>query len=100
MPRSSSSGPIGSDELERGIGQMRGALVLGLEDTSSRMSRLGRSEITTGEFLTLDETLARLRAVTAEDVRALAADLYGQPRHLTVVGPFETDVAAAALPQS
>ena len=92
--------PIGSDELERGIGQMRGALVLGLEDTSSRMSRLGRSEITTGEFLTLDETLARLRAVTAEDVRALAADLYGQPRHLTVVGPFETDVAAAALPQS
>jgi len=90
--------PMGEEELSRGIGQMCGALVLGLEDTSSRMSRLGRSEITTGEFLTIQESLARLRAVTAEDVRSLAADLYAQPRHLTVVGPFEEDIAAASLP--
>src|SRR5699024_12162663 len=64
----------------------------------SRMSRLGRSEITTGEFLTVQETMDRLQAVTAEDVRRLAADLYAQPRHLTVVGPFDDDVAAVALP--
>src|SRR5699024_5527190 len=46
----------------------------------------------------IQESLARLRAVTAEDVRSLAADLYAQPRHLTVVGPFEEDIAAASLP--
>lgn len=90
--------PISAEELQRGIGQMSGGLVLGLEDTGSRMSRLGRSEITTGEFLTVDQTLERLQAVSAEDIRALAADLYAQSRHLTVVGPFEEDVAAAALP--
>lgn len=89
---------IEGEELQRGIGQMCGGLVLGLEDSGSRMSRLGRSEITTGEFLTVQETMDRLQAVTAEDVRRLAADLYAQPRHLTVVGPFDDDVAAAALP--
>lgn len=90
--------PIDEEELSRGIGQMCGGLVLGLEDTGSRMSRLGRSEITTGEFLTVEQTLHQLRAVTAEDVRRLAADLYAQPRHLTVVGPFDEDVAGGALP--
>jgi predicted Zn-dependent peptidase len=88
---------VGSEELDRGIGQMCGGLVLGLEDSGSRMSRLGRSEITMGEFTTVDETLARIRSVTAEQVRDLAAELYAQPRNLVVVGPFDHDVAAAAL---
>ncbi|WP_159621822.1 M16 family metallopeptidase [Ruania rhizosphaerae] len=77
-------------ELERGIGQVCGQMVLGLEDNGSRMSRLGRTEISTGELLTVTETLDRVRAVRAEDVRALAADLLVQPRHLTVVGPFDS----------
>ncbi|SED85826.1 M16 family metallopeptidase [Ruania alba] len=80
--------PIEPDELERGIGQVCGQLVLGLEDTGSRMSRLGRIEISTGELLTVTETLDRVRAVTAGQVRDLAAELRAQPRHLTVVGPF------------
>ncbi|UFU04182.1 insulinase family protein [Ruania suaedae] len=81
--------PIGNEELARGIGQVCGQLVLGLEDNGSRMSRLGRTEISTGELLTVTETLERVRAVRAEDVRALASDLLERPRHLTVVGPFE-----------
>lgn len=78
---------VGADELARGIGQVRGNLVLGLEDSGARMARLGRAEITLGELTTVDENLARIGAVTAEQVRELAADLVAQPRHLVVVGP-------------
>ena len=44
----------------RAIGQLGGASALALEDSDTRMSRLGRSELTLGEFLDLDETLRRL----------------------------------------
>ncbi len=89
---------VGDVELDRGIGQVCGGLVLGLEDSGSRMSRLGRAEITLGEFSTLEENLERIRAVTADDVRGLAADLASRPRHLTVVGPYDDDIAATLLP--
>jgi len=82
---------ISTEELSRAHGQICGSLVLGLEDTGSRMSRLGKAELVHGEFLTLEESLRRVRAVTADDVRALAADLAGRPRSLCVVGPFEAD---------
>lgn len=78
-------------ELERGIGQLRGGLVLGLEDTGSRMTRLGKAELVYGEFTSLDEALVRINAVTADDVRDLAADLAARPRSLAVVGPFDED---------
>ena len=82
---------ITEDELERGIGQVCGGLVLGMEDTGSRMSRLGKAELVYGEFVGLDEALARTRAVTADDVAGLAADLWARPHSLAVVGPFKTD---------
>ncbi|UFU05176.1 M16 family metallopeptidase [Ruania halotolerans] len=88
--------PVEIDELQRGIGQVCGQLVLGLEDTGSRMSRLGRTEISTGELLTVTETLDRVRAVTPEQIRDLAAELHAQPRHLTVVGPFTEHAADGA----
>ncbi|WP_402467835.1 M16 family metallopeptidase [Isoptericola aurantiacus] len=81
-------GGITDAELERSVGQLSGGLVLGLEDSGSRMSRLGRSELVLGELMTLDESLARIRAVTADDVRELAADLASRPRSVVRVGPF------------
>lgn len=89
--------PMDAEELERAVGQLCGSLVLGLEDTGSRMSRLGRAEIVHGELTTLEETLENIRAVTAEEVQRLAADLAARPRSLVVVGPFEEDVAGALL---
>jgi predicted Zn-dependent peptidase len=71
---------ITAEELERAQGQLSGGMVLGLEDSSSRMSRLGRAEIVTGELPTLDEMLARVAAVTRDDVADLAADLAARPR--------------------
>ncbi|MCW1248789.1 insulinase family protein [Acaricomes phytoseiuli] len=75
-------------ELEKAIGQLSGGIVLALEDTGSRMSRLGRAELVTGEFLDIDETLARIRAVTAREVRELAVELMEAPRTTLIVGPF------------
>lgn len=90
--------PVEPDELSRGIGQVCGGLVLGLEDSSSRMSRLGRAELTLGELTTLEQNLARIQAVTAEEIRALAGELTAAPRHLVVVGPYEDDIASRLLP--
>lgn len=80
---------ITDDELARAKGQSRGSLVLGMEDTGSRMSRIGKSELMHGELLSVDEVLARVNAVTREDVRGVAADLLARPLALGVIGPFD-----------
>jgi predicted Zn-dependent peptidase len=78
---------ISEEELERGKGQLRGGLVLGLEDSGSRMSRLGKAELVYDELLSLDEVIARVDAVTCEQVKEIAAELFGQPEILDIVGP-------------
>jgi predicted Zn-dependent peptidase len=79
------------EELARGKGQVRGSLVLGLEDTGSRMSRLGKSELVYGELLSVDDILARVAAVTPDDVRAVAAHVVGGRPALAVIGPYDED---------
>jgi predicted Zn-dependent peptidase len=76
------------DEVARGKGMSKGSLVLGLEDTGSRMSRLGKGELVYGELLPVDELLARVDAVTSEQVRQVAAEVLAGPMSLAVVGPF------------
>ncbi|MCU1592112.1 MAG: processing peptidase [Frankiales bacterium] len=76
------------DELRRSKGQMRGSLVLGLEDTGSRMSRLGKGELVHGELLSVDDVLGRIDAVTLDDVHAVARDVLSRPLSLGVLGPF------------
>jgi len=75
-------------EVQRGKGQMRGAVVLGLEDSGSRMSRIGKSELVYGDVLGVDELISRIDAVTVADAGDLAHDLLHRPRALSVVGPF------------
>ena len=84
-------GGLTDAELERAKGHLKGSLVLSLEDTSGRMSRIGRSEISHGEILSVDEVLARTDAVTREDAERAAADVFGRPVALTVIGPFDED---------
>jgi predicted Zn-dependent peptidase len=79
---------ITGEELTRGKGSLKGSLVLGLEDTSSRMSRLGKGELCHGEILTPDEMIARIDAVTLGDVQRAAQETIGaHPWALSVVGP-------------
>ena len=75
------------EEVERGKGQLKGGLVLGLEDSGSRMSRIGKAELVYDELLTIDEVVDRIEAVTPEDVSSLARTLFTQPELLAVVGP-------------
>jgi predicted Zn-dependent peptidase len=85
-----------AEEVERGKGQLAGAMVLGLEDSGSRMSRIGKAELSFGDVLGLDDLLAMIDAVTRAEVSELAAELASQPRCLAVVGPFgEHDFDAA-----
>src|SRR5579875_2406881 len=91
-------GGLTDAELDRGKGQLRGQIVLGLEDPSSRMSRLGKSELVYPRLEPVDEVLAEIGAVTHEQVRAVAAEVLARPKALAVVGPFDSaDSFIAAL---
>jgi predicted Zn-dependent peptidase len=83
-------------EVERGKGMLKGAVVLGLEDTGSRMSRLGKGELLYDELLSVDDVLRRVDAVTPEAVRAVAADLLVRPMSLAVIGPFDNHEFASS----
>jgi predicted Zn-dependent peptidase len=87
---------LSDEELDRGKGQVRGSIVLGLEDPSSRMSRLGKSELVYPRLEPVDEILAEVEAVTHDQVREIAATVLGQPKALAIVGPFDDDAAFAA----
>jgi predicted Zn-dependent peptidase len=86
-------GGLTDAELARGKGQVRGSIVLGLEDPSSRMSRLGKSELVYPRLEPVDEVLASIDAVSHDDVRAVAAEILTRPKALAVVGPFDDPAA-------
>nr|WP_229783309.1 pitrilysin family protein [Pilimelia anulata] len=96
LDRAAAAG-VTDDELVRGKGMLKGALVLGLEDTGSRMTRLAKGELLYDEQLSVDDLLARVDAVTAAGVAEVAGSLLRQPMSLAVVGPFtEKDFPAGA----
>ncbi|MBE9374305.1 insulinase family protein [Saccharopolyspora sp. HNM0983] len=86
---------LADQEVERGKAQLRGALVLGLEDSAARMSRIGKVELNYGRHFSVEQTLQRIDEVTADGVAEVAADLLRRPLTTAVVGPFEH---AAELP--
>jgi len=88
---------ITADELTRAHGQLSGSAALALEDSDTRMSRLGRAELTLGEFVDLDESVRRLMEVGVDDVRSLAAQLLDGPVSIAAVGPLTDDAFAQAV---
>ncbi len=76
------------EEVARAKGNLRGSLVLGLEDSGSQMSRIGKAELVHGEVLPIEQLLSRTAAVTPDDVRALADDVLRRPLSLGLIGPF------------
>ena len=81
---------LSDEEIIRAKGAVSGSLVLSQEDTGSRMSRIGKSEIVYGEIMSFDEILNQVKAVTPDQIRALAADLLPKPSTLAIVGPFKS----------
>ncbi len=85
---------ITTEELHRAKESLKGSLVLSLESTRARMTRLGKNEVTQGECLSMDELVERVDAVTGKDVSELSARLFGAGQVLTMVAPFDAaDVA-------
>ena len=82
--------PASDDELARSKENLKGRIVLGMESTSNRMSRLGKSVITDTELLSFDRLLAEIEAVDAEAISQLAATLLA-PELLSAaaIGPRE-----------
>jgi predicted Zn-dependent peptidase len=77
-------------ELERAKGHVKGSLVLASEDPASRMNRLGRQQITTGEILTTDELIEAFDRIEADTVARVAERVLGSGRfQVTIVGPFD-----------
>ena len=85
------------EELERAKEHVKGRMVLGLEATASRMARIARGLLFDVPILSLDELLARVDAVSAEELAELAATLYA-PASLAAacVGPDEECFRTAA----
>ncbi len=63
--------------------------MLGLEDTGALMNRIGKSELCWGEQMSVDDMLAKIAAVTPDEVRAVAADVLGHRPSLSVIGPLK-----------
>jgi predicted Zn-dependent peptidase len=63
-------------ELRRAKDHLKGSLVLSLENTGARMSHLARQEIYFGRQVTLDELIAGVEAVSADDVQRIANELF------------------------
>jgi predicted Zn-dependent peptidase len=82
-------GGLTDEEIDRGKGQLRGSMVLGLEDPASRMTRLGKSELVYPRLEPVDEILAAIEAVTPQDVREVANAILARPKALAVVGPYD-----------
>ena len=83
---------VTESEMAVAKGFIEGSLVLGLEDSGSRMARLGRSLMARDEIVSVEDQLARIHAVTADDVGAVSARVFGSQRALAVVGHVDDDV--------
>jgi predicted Zn-dependent peptidase len=82
------SNGLSSEELSKAQGAVSGSLVLGQEDTGSRMSRIGKSELIYGQVLSFDEILREISAVDSAAIANLAAEVLGSAPSLAIVGPF------------
>ena len=81
---------ITAEELQRAKGQVRGATVLGQEDTSARMTRIAKSQMHDEPLLSMDALLDRVDQVSTTDVQELAESLMSKPTALAVIGPFDS----------
>jgi predicted Zn-dependent peptidase len=90
------AGNLKPDELERAKENLKGRILLSMESTSNRMSRLGKSLITDTEILSLDRIIAEIDAVEADALAELAGLLLA-PERLSAagIGPDEDRFAAA-----
>jgi len=64
------------EELRRGKDQLKGNILMGLESSNSRMANLARQEMYFHQFFTAEEVIARIEAVTADEIQTMAKRLF------------------------
>jgi predicted Zn-dependent peptidase len=90
------AGNVRPGELERAQENLKGRMLLSMESTSNRMSRLGKSLVTGTELLALEELIERIDGVSTEDVAGLAGDLLAlEGLSAAGIGPSEARFRAA-----
>lgn len=76
------------DELDDMKSQVKGQIVLSLEGTGSRLHRLAGTALYDEPYLSIDEMMRRVEAVTHDDVSALAAEYFNPEEQVVVrLGP-------------
>ncbi|SDG71533.1 Predicted Zn-dependent peptidase [Desulfosporosinus hippei DSM 8344] len=89
---------ISAEELARTKAQIKGGLYLGLEAVSSRMSRLGKTELTYNRVLSPEEVVEKLEKVTLEDVLRVIGRLWKKENiSIMTMGPSGHDVVLPDL---
>ncbi len=83
------AGGIREQELIRVKDQLKGSLLLGLESSSSRMSRIGKMEISLGKYVTLDEVISKIDRVSLTDLNRLIDTIFSESCCLTALGPLK-----------
>lgn len=78
---------VTEDELSRAKRHMKATMIMGLEDAGSRMSRVGRSLLMHGDVLSLEEIVRRVHAVTLQELKGLADELFSCEPVVSIVGP-------------
>jgi predicted Zn-dependent peptidase len=92
------AGNVREAELERAKENLKGRIMLSMESTSNRMSRLGKSLVTDTELLTFDRLMAEIDAVEEEAVADLAGLLLAAQRlSASGIGPSEERFRAAVV---
>ncbi|SEN44510.1 M16 family metallopeptidase [Lihuaxuella thermophila] len=76
-----------ASELNKAKEQLKGSLMLGLESTNNRMSRLGRNELLLGRHITLDQIVESVEKITLDDVNQLAREIFSSPMSLALISP-------------
>lgn len=80
-------------ELNKSKEQLKGGLLLGLESTSGWMNRIGKLEITQRKFITPDEIVKKIDAVTLEDLNRICFKLFKQqPLSCITLGPLNEEI--------
>ncbi len=88
---------VTDEELSRAKRHLRATTLLNLEDTTARMSRIGRSLLMFGEVLQVDEVSARINSVTRDDIARLAEEVLSVDPVVVTVGPEQLSSGELSL---
>jgi len=84
---------ISQQELIKSKEQIKGSLLLGLESSSSRMSRIGKMEITLDKFVSLDEVVRKIDSVTLNDISRMIEQMFtAENLCFTALGPVDSEI--------